>query len=71
MGRAGLSHDRLPERSTIRIDWKKSEPTRYAMYFHCRTNLVERFRAMFPRELTYEGNRRIVFGEDDKIPVKE
>jgi hypothetical protein len=26
---------------------------------------------MFPRELTYEGNRRIVFGEDDRIPVKE
>ena len=34
--------------STVRIDWKKSNPTQYAMYFHCQTNLVETFRTLFP-----------------------
>ena len=54
--------------STIRIDWKKSSPSQYAMYFHCQTNLVETFRTLFPREFTYEGNRAIVFGADGKVP---
>ena len=30
--------------STIRIDRVKAEPGRYAMYFHCRTSLVDTFR---------------------------
>src|SRR5262249_18997440 len=37
--------------STIRIDQVKSEPGRYALYFHCQTNLVETFRELYP-ELT-------------------
>jgi len=54
--------------STIRIDWKKSSPAQYAMYFHCQTNLVETFRTLFPRDFTYEGNRAIVFGADSRVP---
>jgi hypothetical protein len=57
--------------STVRIDWKKSNPSQYAMYFHCQTNLVQTFRAMFPSEFTYEGNRSIVFNKDDDVPIKE
>lgn len=57
--------------STIRIAWKRSSPTQYAMYFHCQTNLVETFRELFPGSLRFEGNRAIVFGENDKIPVDE
>ena len=34
--------------STVRIDWKKSKPSQYAMHFHCGTNLVATFRARFP-----------------------
>jgi hypothetical protein len=34
--------------STIRIDQVKSEPDRYAICFHCRTNLVETFRELYP-----------------------
>src|SRR5712691_3824609 len=37
--------------STIRVAWKKVHPTQYAMYFHCQTNLVDSFRARFPKEL--------------------
>jgi hypothetical protein len=47
--------------STIRIDWKQSNPSHYAMYFHCQTNLVETFRTLFPEEFVFEGNRAIVF----------
>ena len=32
--------------STIRIDWKESAPNQYAMYFNCRTILVETFKEM-------------------------
>ena len=52
----------------MRIGWKKSAPSQYAMYFHCQTNLVETFRTLFPREFSFEGNRAIVFNESDSVP---
>jgi hypothetical protein len=55
--------------STIRIGWKKSKPSQYAMYFHCQTSLVETFRTLFPNDFRYEGNRAIVFHEDDVVPA--
>lgn len=55
--------------STIRIAWKRSNPSHYAMYFHCQTNLVETFRTLFPNEFTFEGNRAIVFRECDVVPT--
>ena len=55
--------------STIRIDWKRAQPARYAMYFHCQTNLVETFRTLFPRDFAFEGNRAIVFDSDAKVPA--
>jgi hypothetical protein len=55
--------------STIRIGWKKSAPSRYALYFHCQTHLVETFRAQFPDLFVFEGNRAIVFEETDAVPV--
>ena len=54
--------------STIRIGWKRSAPDRYAVYFHCRTRLVDRFRTLFADELSFEGNRAIVFAAADEIP---
>jgi hypothetical protein len=53
--------------STVRIDWKKTEPTEYAMYFNCQTTLVETFKTIFPKEFKYEGNRAIVFSESEPI----
>ena len=46
--------------TTVRIAWKAKHPERYGMYFHCQTNLVERFRALFPAELEFEGNRAVL-----------
>jgi hypothetical protein len=54
--------------STIRIDRVKSAANQYAIYFHCQTDLVETFRALYPTELTYGGNRCIVFDVADKLP---
>jgi uncharacterized protein DUF1801 len=56
--------------STIRIDWKKSKPEQYAMYFNCQTNLVERFRSLFPGDFRFEGNRALIFEQDQAVPVE-
>ena len=57
--------------STIRIDQAKSDDMRYAIYFHCRTDLVATFKEMYPTEFAYEGNRSILFDRDDDIPEAE
>jgi Domain of unknown function (DU1801) len=55
--------------STIRLGWKKSNPTQYAIYFNCKTNLVESFRTLFPSEFKFQGNRAIVFDADEIVPT--
>ena len=55
--------------STIRIGWKKAQPGQYAMYFICHTNLVARFRMMFPTQLQFEGDRAIIFAENEPVPT--
>lgn len=56
--------------STVRIAWKKSQPTQYAMYFNCQTTLVDSFKTIFPSAFRFEGNRALVFDEHDKVPVE-
>jgi hypothetical protein len=53
--------------STIRIDQVKAEAGRYAVYFHCQTDLVATFRELYP-QLRYEGNRAILLDAADKLP---
>jgi hypothetical protein len=53
--------------STVRIDQVKAEAGRYAVYFHCQTNLVETFRERYP-ELRYSANRAILLDAADKLP---
>lgn len=57
--------------STIRIDWKESKPKQYAMYFHCKTKLVDVFKEIYRGAFNFENNRAIIFDEDDEIPVEE
>jgi hypothetical protein len=54
--------------STVRIDWKAKSPERYAMYFHCQTDLVSTFRTLFPKDFSFEGNRALVFKLGDRLP---
>ena len=57
--------------STVRIDWKKAKPHQYAMYFHCQTKLVDTFKELYRDKFKFEGNRAIVFDENDEIPIDE
>ncbi|MDQ0062501.1 DUF1801 domain-containing protein [Paenibacillus harenae] len=57
--------------STIRIAWKESNPQRYAMYFNCNTTLVATFKEVFSDIFNFEGNRAIVFGDNEEIPIDE
>ena len=57
--------------STIRMDWKESKPNQYAMYFHCKTKLVDTFKELYRDAFNFEANRAIIFGEDDDIQVDE
>ena len=54
--------------STIRIDAVKPQPGRYAMYFHCQTNLVAAFRQIYPKEFVFDGNRAILFDAAQPVP---
>lgn len=56
--------------STIRIDRVKNGTADYAMYFHCQTSLVDSFRLMFGDTFKYEGNRAILFDDNDEIPTE-
>jgi len=53
---------------TIRIGWKASAPTRFALYVHCQTNLVDTFRSQFSEVLKFDGNRAIVFDVAAPLP---
>lgn len=57
--------------STIRINIKKSEPMRYAMYLNCKSRLVETYRMVFGDLFTYEDNRAVVFNLQDDLPIEE
>jgi hypothetical protein len=54
--------------STIRIGEVKAGTNQYAMYVHCQTDLVATFRELYPKEMTYGGNRSIIFELDDDLP---
>ncbi|MBL1274473.1 MAG: DUF1801 domain-containing protein [Ectothiorhodospiraceae bacterium] len=54
--------------STIRMHWKKSSPNQYALYFNCKTTLVDTFKELYGSILTLEGNRAILFNIKEKIP---
>lgn len=55
--------------SIIRIDRKND--TEYSMYFHCQTDLVDRFQELYPNGFTYEGNRAITFRSKAALPEKK
>ena len=57
--------------STIRMDWKKSKPGKYLMYFHCKTKLVDTFKELYKDKFEFDGNRAIIFNTNDKVPVNE
>ena len=57
--------------TTVRIGWKKSNPKQYAMFFHCKTTLVDTYKEIYRDTFKFEGNRAIIFNESDEIPIEE
>lgn len=57
--------------STIRIDWKEKHPNQYAMYFHCKTKLVDTFQERYKNTFKFEDNRSIVFDLHENVPIEE
>ena len=57
--------------STIRIDWKKSTPNSYYMYFNCKTTLIDTFKETYGDVFNYGGNRSLIFQINEKTPVSE
>ncbi|GGD77485.1 DUF1801 domain-containing protein [Lacimicrobium alkaliphilum] len=46
--------------STIRMDWKPTDPEVIKVYFHCQTSLIETFKEIYRDAFEYEENRAIV-----------
>jgi hypothetical protein len=57
--------------SAIRIDWKPKHPNQYAIYFNCKTLLVETFKEIYGSTFQYEANRALLFNVTEPIPWLE
>ena len=55
--------------TTVRIDRLKATGG-YAVYFHCRSGLLDQFRELYPDTFHYEGKRAIVFAAGDRLPAQ-
>ena len=52
----------LPARrqgTTVRLGWKPATPGHCALFVHCQTSLIDRFRSRYPIEFTYDANRAV------------
>ena|SRR3989338_765705 len=57
--------------STIRLGWKPSQSKQFAIYFNCKTTLIDSFKKTYGTLFQYEGNRGMVFDENEEIPKAE
>lgn len=54
--------------TTVRLGWPKLSPESCAVLVHCRTSLVESFRARFADSFAFEGNRAILLPLTGPLP---
>jgi len=54
--------------SLLRLGWRARDPLRIALYVHCQTSLLERFRERFADALDYEGERAVLLPLDQPLP---
>ncbi len=55
--------------SPVRMAPVKNSETGYALYFICTTTLVQQFREQYGGQLTFEGNRAILFEVEKDFPI--
>lgn len=56
--------------STIRMDDVEDDAEQVALFFHCRTSLVETFRLLYGEMFEFEGNRCMRFSMNDDLPTE-
>lgn len=56
--------------TTVRINRHKKSDSEYAIYVHCQTDLVERYKQLYGDILKFEGARAVVFDVDQDIPTE-
>jgi Domain of unknown function (DU1801) len=57
--------------STIRIDAVRDDPTKYAMFLHCQSGLIDDFRQRYPGIMTFVDQRSIEFSLGKPVPMAE
>ena len=55
--------------SSVRID-RLQKGDGYAIYFHCQSGLVGRFRELYDDTFRYEGERAILFDRSERLPTR-
>ncbi len=55
--------------TTIRLGCPKAGG--FAIYVHCQTSIVSDFRALFPNDFDYEGNRAVQFSTMEGLPIEK
>jgi uncharacterized protein DUF1801 len=55
--------------STVRIDRLKKGDG-YAIYFHCQSGLVPKFRELYPDTFRVDGKRALLFELGERLPVR-
>jgi len=57
--------------STIRLGKVKSNQNQYAIYFNCKSKLVDTFKELYGDTFMYETNRAILFNINEEVPYEE
>lgn len=55
--------------TTVRIHGHKRSTDTYALFVHCQTDLIDRYRHLYKDRLTFDGNRALLFDVRDALPV--
>ncbi|ASK89001.1 DUF1801 domain-containing protein [Sphingorhabdus sp. SMR4y] len=55
--------------TTVRINRHKKSEAIYGLYVHCQTDLIARYRQLYDQELTFDGNRAVLFDCRNALPV--
>jgi hypothetical protein len=54
--------------TTVRINAIRGSSKHYAVFFHCRTNLVQWIKQTYPNTFMIEGNRALIFSVGEDLP---
>lgn len=54
--------------STIRMDYKHKFEGKVALYFNCKTPLIETFKEVYSNEFEYQGNRLMLIDLNKPLP---